>query len=246
MKASLDPLAPWLAGLSLRDPTVSEAECAALREVVSEVEAFPAGRDLIRAHDRSNSSSLVVEGWCCRYIDLEDGRRQITAIHIPGDFVDLHSFPLRLMDHSVRTLTPCRIARTPHAALKALTEKQPHLTRLLWLSTLVDAAIQRQWIVGLGQRPAMNNLAHLICELAVRLRVAGLGDGSAYLFPMTQAELGQALGITHVHANRAIQQLRRTGLVRWDRQTVEIVDWNGLQELAEFDPVYLNLTSEPR
>jgi CRP-like cAMP-binding protein len=202
--------------------------------------------DLVCAHDRPARSTLVLKGWAARYIDLPDGRRQIVALHLPGDFVDLHSFPLHMMDHSVLALTPCLVAYAPHERLRSLTEQYPHLTRILWLSTLIDGAIMRQWLLSLGQRSAIECLANLLCELQLRLEIIDEVKSSGLVVPLTQTELGQTLGISAIHANRVVQQLRRSGLVSWRGFNVELLDEAGLRKLADFDPTYLHLEGERR
>lgn len=131
----------WISNLRRRDSSLSHAEEAALRAVLREVFEAPADQDIVREHERLSDSHLLLDGWCCRYTTLADGRRQILALHLPGDFVDLHAFPLKVMDHAVGTLTPCRIAIAPHDGLRRITEEHPHLARVLWLSTLIDGAI---------------------------------------------------------------------------------------------------------
>ena len=236
----------WIRNIRRRDGTLSAEEELALRGVLSDVVAEPADRDIVREHDRQTKSHLLLEGWAGRYITLADGRRQIVAIHVPGDFVDLHSFPLQVMDHSVATFTPCRIAFAPHERLRAVTVSHPHLARLMWLSTLIDAAILRQWLVGSGKRSALEQTAHLFCELFVRLQLTGRTEGQTFLFPLSQVELADCLGVSAVHANRVLQDLRATQVLAWRGRHVEIRDWAALKALAEFDDVYLNLVDTPR
>ena len=236
----------WVRNIRRRDSTLTAEEEAALRGALSEVIEAPADADVVREHDRQTKSHLLLEGWCGRYITLADGRRQIVALHIPGDFVDLHSFPLQIMDHSVATFTPCRIALAPHDRLRDVTAAHPHLARLLWLSTLIDAAILRQWLVGSGKRSALEQTAHLICELFVRLGLTGRTEGQTFVFPLSQAEMADCLGVSAVHANRVLQELRATGVLAWRGRHVQILNWDRLQAIAEFDPVYLNLLDSPR
>ncbi|MEW5687967.1 MAG: Crp/Fnr family transcriptional regulator [Pseudomonadota bacterium] len=235
----------WIASFRRRDPTLDGEEEAALRGVFSEVIAVADNRDIVLQHDRMLQSHLLLDGWAFRYITLEDGRRQIVAIHVPGDFVDLHSFPLQIMDHSVGTFSRCRIAVAPHSALRAVTERHPHLGRLFWLSTLIDAAIHRQWLAG-GQRSALARAAHLLCELYVRLETVGEARDLAFAMPMSQVEFADALSISAVHTNRIVQELRTEGAVAWQQREVRILDWDRLAGLAEFDPTYLNLFASPR
>jgi CRP-like cAMP-binding protein len=177
---------------------------------------------------------------------LSTGRRQITDFHVVGDFVDLHSFLLKTMDHGILALTQCRVGLVPHTTLTEITEKYPHLARLLWLNTLIDSAVHREWLTAMGRRPANGHLAHLICELFLRLKIVGQADNGTIQLPITQAELGDALGLSTVHVNRVLQSLRADGLVRWQGSSLTILDWDRLQEVAEFTPTYLNLQHEPR
>ena len=232
--------------LMRRDRSLTEAEEQALEEAASHRIDVAADVDLVCEGDVMNQSLLLEKGWACRYSTLPDGRRQILALHVSGDFVDLQSFPLKRMDHTVATLSPCRIAVYPHENLRRLSETMPHLTRMLWLATLIDAAILRQWLLGAGQRSALERAAHLICELFTRLDVVGGAPGKAFDLPLTQAELGDVLGISQVHANRVVGDLRRRSLVTWRDEQVRILNLEGLKELAAFDPTYLVLESMER
>lgn len=237
---------PFFRKLLRRDRSLTEAEARALDEAVSHRIEVEADVELVRQDEISHQSLLLEQGWACRYGALPDGRRQILALHVSGDFVDLQSFPLKRMDHTVATLSRCRIAVYPHENLRRLSETMPHLTRLLWMATLIDAAILRQWLLGAGQRSALERAAHLICELFTRLDVVGAAPDGLFNLPLTQAELGDALGVSQVHANRVVGELRSRGLVTWRDETVRILDWPGLQALAEFDPTYLMLESMDR
>ena len=225
---------------------LSDEERNVLDRAVARIREYAVDEDLVREGDRPTESTLLLDGFAARYKGLADGRRQITAIHIAGDFVDLHSFLLRRMDHGVVALSPCRTGAVPHEALREITERYPHLARLLWLSTLIDGAIHREWLVAMGRRPAVSQTAHLICELFLRLRAVGRTEGGSFRLPLTQAELGDTLGLSTVHVNRTLQELRAAGLVTWRDQIVTINDWDGLAAMAEFDPSFLHLESEPR
>jgi CRP-like cAMP-binding protein len=234
-----------LQALELRDRLTADERAAVLGAASSEVD-FEAGKDIVKEGARPNACSLVVSGLAARYIVLAGGGRQFTALHVPGDFVDLQSLLLKRMDHAVLALAPTRIARVPHAALRQITIDFPHLARLLWLMTLVDGAIHREWILSMGRRQAPARLAHLICELFVRFRAVGKADGLSFSLPLTQAQMGDVLGISAVHLNRTLQELRREGLISWQGHAVTIKDWQRLQSLAEFDPAYLSLERAPR
>jgi CRP-like cAMP-binding protein len=230
--------------LTRRD-VVSASEIAALAEVLDPPRKVDAHVDIVLEHAYAEHSILLLEGFTARYSTLSDGRRQITEINVAGDFVDLHSLLMKQMDHGVVTLTPCVIAHAPHSRLRRLTEEHAHLTRLLWLDTIVDAAIHRQWLVAMGRRSGLGHLAHLVCELFTRLSAVGLTEGQTFNLPLTQTILSDALGLSTVHVNRLIAELRREGLVRWSNPQVEILDWPRLSQIAEFDPTYLRLHSQP-
>jgi CRP-like cAMP-binding protein len=231
--------------LAARDD-LSEAEQDALRDAAGTPRNVPADRTVIRAGEELGTSTLLLEGFMCRYKDLRNGSRQISELHIPGDFLDLHSFTLKILDHSVMTLTPCRIVAVPHERLKSITERHPHLTRLLWLSTNLDAAIHREWMLSLGRRTALARVAHMFCELHVRLGIVGLTDGMSFALPLTQLELAECLGLTSVHVNRKLKTLRESGLVEFRSGVVEIRDMAGLARIAEFSTTHLSLEKRPR
>jgi CRP-like cAMP-binding protein len=225
---------------------ISAAEAEALLGAVAEEVEHPADRTFIREGQELDSSTLLVEGLVCRYKDLRDGSRQITALHMAGDFVDLHSFTLKRLDHNIMALTPCRVALFSHARLREITETLPHLTRMLWFSTTLDAAIQREWELSLGRRTALAKAAHLFCELRVRLGLVGLATETGYSLSLTQAELGECLGLTAVHVNRTLRELRERGLMEFRGRQVRISDPAGLARVAEFKEDYLYLDRRPR
>jgi len=232
-----------LAKLRARDD-VSAAEEQAIRLAVAEFKDVPADQTIIRAGEFLTTSTLLLEGIMCRYKDLRNGQRQITELHVAGDFVDLHSFTLKRLDHNIESLTPCRIAVVPHDRLEAITEQHPHLTRLYWFATNLDAATHREWELSLGRRTALARLAALFCEMQVRLQIVGLADATSYDFPLTQTDLAECLGLTNVHVNRTLKELRDQGLVTFQGGKVTINDMAGLRRAGEFDPGYLYL--EPR
>jgi len=236
---------PLLLKLQKHD-LLSAEEQAVVEALRSAVRDFAPGETIVRQGDRPGFSSVVQSGWAARVKFLADGQRAVSALHLAGDFVDLHALLLKPMDHAVVAVTACRIAMVQHDQLKLVTDRYPHLTRILWLETLVDAAIHREWIAGLGRRSAASRLAHLVCEMLARAQAVGLADGLSYDFPVTQALLADVLGITKVHVNRSLQELRQTGLLQFEGGRITITNWDRLAALADFDPAYLNLTSEPR
>ena len=229
-----------------RYDTVSAEEESALRATMSGQVEFDRGRTIVKAKTEQNRSLLLLDGFVHRHKDLRSGARQILQVSVPGDLVDLHSLGLKRLDHDIASLTECRLGIFPHDKLQSLVAEHPHLGRMLWLNTLVDAAMHREWMLSLGARSSAARLAHLFCELQVRLDVVGMAQKSRYNLPLTQTDLGEILGITAVHINRKLRKLREQGLVTYKHGTVEIGDWNGLVRLGEFDPFYLSLDKRPR
>lgn len=231
--------------LRARDDISAEEE-QAIRDAVDPPKDIASDRTFIRAGEELTASTLLIEGMACRYKDLRNGQRQISELHVAGDFVDLHSFTLKKLDHNIMALTPCRIATVPHERLKRITELHPHLTRVYWFSTTLDAAIHREWQLSLGRRPAIAKAAHLFCELFVRLGIVGLTEGDSYALPLTQTDLAECLGLTSVHINRTLKELREQGLVEFRNGRVAIADHEGLKQVAEFNTDYLYLERRSR
>lgn len=195
--------------------------------------------DIVRDGDHPNHCSLLMDGYVYRYKLLADGQRQILAFHLRGEIFDTQSFLLDTMDHSVAALTPSKVGIIPHSAVREITERFPRITRALWKETLTESAIFRQWLASVGRRPAYERLAHLICETYVRSRSVDIGSRLSIPWPFTQAELGDALGLTPIHINRTLQALRNDGLVRLQGGVLDILDWGGLVDAGQFDPCYL-------
>jgi len=196
---------------------------------------------LTREGKAATHSALILEGFAFRQKLGIDGGRQIVSFHVPGDFVDLEGALLRAADHNVQMLTRCRVAAIPVRDIIALIDSHPRVARALWIDTLIDASIYREWIMNVGRRPAKLRLAHLYCELAQRLKRAGLGDESGYRMPMTQEQLADATGLTPVHVSRSLRALEAEGLIRRDGRFVSIPDWQRLREECDFSELYLHL-----
>ena len=220
---------------------ISAQEKAAIEDAISEVRSLPSDVVAISEGQELEVSTLLLSGWMGRTKMMANGERQITELHVAGDFADLHSFTLKRLDHDVVTLSDCTIGIVPHQKLQAISERYPHLTRVYWFMTNLDASITREWALSLGKRQALARMANLFCELFVRLEIVGLTDGLSYEFPLTQAEVSECLGLTGVHVNRTLQELRRMGLIEVGSKRVTIQDWPALQSVAEFDPSYLYL-----
>lgn len=200
--------------------------------------------DIVREGDPPGVIRVLMKGWACRYKLLGDGRRQIVSFFLPGDIFDLNMFVLKKMDHSIRALSPVQYVSLSHVEFERLTFGHPRILQALWWETLVNAAIQREWTVNLGQRSALERLAHLLCELHVRLKVIGLVSGKTCEFPITQVEIADTLGLTAVHVSRTLKQLRGQGLIRLSGSQLEILDFEGLCHVAMFDANYLHLERE--
>ncbi|MCP3733417.1 Crp/Fnr family transcriptional regulator [Sphingomonas sp. RP10(2022)] len=203
------------------------------------VKDFPARHHLIRRGEPVDTSMMIVSGYVTRYMDDREGYRQLVSVHVPGDFVDLHGFPTGRLDHDVGTLGPVTMAMFDHRKLIGITERHPHLTRVLWFSTLVDAAMHREWIFRLGRLSAEGRVAHFFCELHARLMLVGLAEGGRFDLPLTQPDLAEACGLTGVHVNRTLRLLRERGLMTFRSGRVDILDQPGLSAIAEFQGDYL-------
>lgn len=221
--------------------TISPDEERVIRGLVAETRQVAADTFLVRAGTELHHSILLLDGWLARSKDLRSGERQVLEIHLPGDFADLHGFTLKRLDHDVMSLTECVIGVVPHDRLMAMTEQHPHLTRIYWLSTNVDAAIAREMAMSLGQRSAISRMAHMFCELYARLKIVGKSFDHRFEFPLTQRELSECLGLTVVHVNRTLQELRRRQVIEAENRCVTILDMDALEAIAEFDPAYLQL-----
>lgn len=228
-----------------RSGGVWAAEIDALAASVSRVVNVEADTDIVREGDTPTECRLLLEGWTCRYVPLKDGRPQILGLQLAGDALDLQGLLRGEMDHVIATLTPCRIGIIPHGVLHGLVERHPGIGRLIQVETATEAAITRRWLLNAGHRQAYAGMAHLICELFTRAAVAGMTEAFRFPMPLTQTELGSALGLTSVHANRTMKRLQQAGLVSKRCRWMTIEDWDGLRKVAEFDPAYLNLDFPP-
>jgi len=224
--------------------TLSDDERQALENLPMQVAVIKNDQDIVREGDRPSRSFVILSGFTCTYKVSGDGQRQIMTFGLPGDLPDLHSLHLRVLDNSVSTLTQCRVGFITHEDLSDLCARYPRIASAFWRETLVEGAIFREWLLNIGRRAAYNRIAHFFCEMLVRLRAVGLAEGHACDLPITQAELGDALGITTVHVNRVLQQMRADGLIEMKGAWLTFPDWNRLKEVGEFNPLYLQLEQE--
>lgn len=224
---------------------LSSADKADLAALPLNVRLVAADVDIVREGERPTQCCLLLDGFACRYKILPNGGRQIFSFHIPGDIPDLQTLHVEVMDHSLGTLVPTRVAFIPHAALSELMARNPNILAACWRDTLIDAAVFREWLAGVGRRTAYQRIAHLLCELAVRLQSVGLGDPDGFELRVTQAELGDSLGLSTVHVNRVLQDLRSEALIASRGRYMAIRDWEGLKSAGEFDPNYLHMRQSP-
>ena len=218
---------------------LSEEERQVIERSISSVRSIPARQQVMRRGDLVNTSAMLLEGFMCRYLDDREGYRQLVSIHVPGDFVDLHGFPMKRLDHDISTLGPCTVAFFEHRTIADILEQHPRLARWLWFSTLLDAAIHREWIFRMGRLGAEGRVAHFFCELNARLEMVELARDGRFAFPATQADVAEACGITSVHVNRVLRLMRERNLLLFRSGEVQIKNMVGLTALAEFDPAYL-------
>ncbi|MBR0719581.1 Crp/Fnr family transcriptional regulator [Bradyrhizobium liaoningense] len=221
---------------------LSEEATATFEQAILEglLRAGP-GEDLAAEGDRVDGVRLVLSGWLFRHKTLEDGRRQIVNFVLPGEACDAYVYLLSTMDHSITTATPVVYAEIKKARFEKLLTSERTLAEAFMCETLVNDAIQREWATNLGRRVALERVAHLFCEIYERLRPVGLVDGNSCSFPVTQMDLADATGLSVVHLNRTIQELRASGLISLRERTLTINDLDALKNVAFYSPSYLQL-----
>lgn len=223
---------------------LSKLEMRDLESAILRTETHAARTTIARSGQRMNVSMLLLDGFMSRYVDDRAGLRQLVATHIPGDFVDLHAYPLKVMDHDIGALTAVTLAIVPHENLDAIMINRPELARKLWFSTLVDAAMHRAWVFRLGRLSAPARVANFLCEMNARMTAIGLSTGKVFPMPLKQYDLGDICGLTTVHINRVLRELREMQLCTFKSGVVTIIDIRGLTKLGEFDANYLHLNAE--
>jgi CRP-like cAMP-binding protein len=223
---------------------LTDEERRALENLPMQIAVIKDDQDIVREGDSPSRSCLILSGFTCTYKVTAEGKRQIVSFNIPGDIPDLQSLHLKVLDNGISTLSPCRVGFIPHEALRDVCARYPRIASGLWRETLIDAAIFREWMTSIGRREAYIRIAHLLCELLVRMKAVGLAEEHSCDLPITQAEFSDALGLTTVHVNRVLQALRADGLIQSKGTRLSVPDWNKLMEAGEFDPGYLHLVQE--
>jgi len=235
-----NPLIRKLQGLM----RLSASDIAAVETITIQQRMFEAQADLIGEGEVAKDVVVVLDGFACRYKQRLAGQRQITAYLLPGDVCDIDAADLGPVDHAVGTLSPCLVARIPVQALADLLRQHPNVAQALRLAKHAEVETARAWIVNLGCRLALERVAHLFCELMTRMELAGLAQDGRCPFPLTQNDLAQTLGLSNVHVNRVLQELRRQGLIELKGKSLRLLDLPRLQKLAEFSPTYLRSNSQ--
>jgi CRP-like cAMP-binding protein len=220
---------------------LDDGDAAALASLPLRAKTIAANRDIVREGSRPTECSVILHGLVCRYKMVATGRRQILSFHVTGDMPDLQSLHLGTMDHGVSALTETRLAFIPHEAIRAVIRQRRGVSDALMRYTMVDGSIFREWIANVGRRSALSRIAHVMCETYVRMRAVGLVKKDELDLPLSQAQLGDATGLSNVHVNRTLQEMKRLGLITTRKKVHSIADWDRLQETADFDPAYLHL-----
>ena len=219
----------------------SEGDRESLLSLPHSLKTIEAQHYIVREGDKPTHSCLQLSGLTFRQKLVATGARQIVSIHMSGDLVDLQNSLLGVADHNVQALTLSKVAFIPREAILDLAFDRPVIGKALWFDTLVDGSIFREWTANIGRRDARARTAHLLCEFALRLEAAGLGDHLSWELPMTQEQLADCTALTSVHVNRMLRSLEQDGLIARTRRSVTINDWKGLAKAGDFDSTYLHL-----
>ncbi|MET0247820.1 MAG: Crp/Fnr family transcriptional regulator [Sphingomonas sp.] len=233
----------FISRVSRRSP-LSDDEAAALLALPATIQRARGNADIVSPGELVEQSCLVVDGMLGRFVQMVDGRRQITAMYVAGDMCDLHSVVVPRADGALQALSNVVVLRIPHDDLRRIAKRYPAIVEAFWRDCVVDASIQSVWMANMGRLDAKARMAHLLCEIGTRLEHAGVGKRDRFAFEATQSHLADALGLTPVHVNRTLQDLRSTGFVAIGNRRVEISDWAALAAIAGFDPAYLHLDQD--
>ena len=244
IQSSGSALGPLVRKLEYRSE-LSNADRAALLGLPHIVKSFENQHYIVRERDRATHSCLMLSGFSVRHKIVAGGLRQIVSIHMKGEMVDLQNSLLGYADHSVQMLTRGEVAMIPREEVLRIATERPAVGQAMWLDTLVDGSIFREWIANVGRRNARTRIAHLLCEFGLRLKHAGLAEEGNYSLPMTQEQLGDATGLTAVHVNRTIKSLEADGLIeRVSPRAIGIGDWKKLASVGDFDSGYLHMKQD--
>ena len=223
-----------------RSVPLTDDDKRAVRALPWSHKAYARDAYLVREGQPTKVCTVLIDGFAFRQKLVTDGARQIISIHIPGELLDIQNCLLGIADHNVQALNRCTVGVIPKDSLVRLTEERPNVRRAIWLDSLIDSSIFREWVVNLGRRDARGRIAHLLCEFADRLQASGMMNGAGYDFPITQEQIADATGLTPVHTNRTLQSLRRDGVISLNSASLVIHDWDALREIGDFNERYLH------
>lgn len=229
----------FMAKLS-RFGSLDQSDLAHLAAVTSHPRSVPQRHDLIREGDRPGPVFVMLEGWACRYKILPSGTRQVLAFLMPGDTCDHRVGLLAEMDHSIQTITPALVATIAREDMDALMDHNQRIAKAVYIAQLVDEGTLRAWITSMGRRTSIERVAHLMCELYLRARNIGLTSETELTLPLSQLLLADSLGMTAVHLNRVLKELRQSGAMTLQRGSLLITDAAKLVQIAGFDENYLH------
>jgi CRP-like cAMP-binding protein len=236
------PLQPLAESLAMRG-RLSDYDKDAVLALPGESAQLRANLDFVRPREKAGFAFLVIQGWVARFGETRGGARQITGLYLPGDVVNLNAVIAAEASCALQTLAASTVLKMPLPALRDLVARRPSLGTALWRVCARDAAIGAEWALNISRRAAAARLAHLLCETGHRILGRNLDDGEDYTFPVTQAQLGEILGLTSVHVNRTLRYLREMCLATMRGGRVTVHDWRGLARLGEFQPGYLGSCS---
>jgi CRP-like cAMP-binding protein len=236
-----NPLQLLIAKMRTRGP-ISDEAAQAILQLPAHVRSYDPPAYLLREGAiEPTICSFIISGYAFRQKLTADGARQIVSLHMRGDLLDVQHMFLNRTDHSVQALTRVEVLNIERSALRRLILDDPTIGKVMWIDALVEASIFREWVVNVGRRVAKARIAHLLCEFATRLRVAGLGDGRSCVLPMTQEQIGDAVGLTPVHVNRTLKALVEDGAIERNKREISFSDWERIRHLGDFTDLYLHL-----
>jgi CRP-like cAMP-binding protein len=238
--AAAHPLEPLARNLELRSP-LPPADREAILAIPFALRTLEAGTYTIREAEPPESCAVLVTGFAFRQKLSGDGMRQILAIHIPGDALDFQNLFLDVSDHSIQMLTRGQVAIISRPLLQSLIASRPAIAVAVLVKILVEASIFREWVLNVGRRNARSRVAHVLCELGVRLEAEGLAGQYGFELPMTQEQLADAIGLTSVHVNRTLKGLEKDGLITRTKRNIRFPEWERLREVGDFNRRYLHI-----
>ena len=232
-------LAPMVRKLSQHMP-LDESDRAGIMALPVTRRKLVSGQYLVWDGDRPQQTYLLLSGFAMRHKEAGNGGRQILSIHMKGDVLDLQNSLLGIADHNVQMLTAGEIGMIPVESVRNLAFERPRVGLAMWHETLIEGSIFREWLVNIGRRDARSRIAHLLCEIALRMEVAGIAQSTSYELPITQEQLADSVALTSVHVNHTLMKLEEEGLLTRTKREITVIDWTRLVAVADFEPRYLH------